>query len=442
MPHKPSSPKAVIVDARTDAAKKTTASKTTLDTEVNFRPTEEDAAFARQEEDDVSDGDFGEFSDPEDEELLAQLALEAEEHARFASTLNSKTAEENQRDYERELKQLRNQQKKDRRDADEVSHIMITECQALLRLFGLPYITAPMEAEAQCAELVELGLVDGIVTDDSDIFLFGGTRVYKNMFNSNKFVESYLMSNFEKELSLNRRKLIDFAHILGSDYTEGLPGIGPVQAMEIISEFPTEDGLQQFKDWWTDVQQNNRPKEADNNSPFRKKFRRAQGKKLFLPPGFPSPTVTEAYLKPEVDSTPDPFQWGVPDLENLRKFLMSTIGWSQERTDEVLVPVIKDMNRREAEGTQSNITRFFHGTTGSGAVGDAVQRATGSTRMNEAVKKLKARSSKEKENPLARTFADEAREWARRNEISQDKHEERQKRKGRGKSRAATEDVE
>lgn len=40
-------------------------------------------------------------------------------------------------------------------------------------MFGLPYIIAPMEAEAQCAWLNKEGLVDGVVTDDNDAFLFG-----------------------------------------------------------------------------------------------------------------------------------------------------------------------------------------------------------------------------------------------------------------------------
>ncbi|KAK8061560.1 DNA excision repair protein [Apiospora phragmitis] len=216
--------------------------------------------FVNDDEGSAAEDDF---SDPEDEELFAQLAEEAEEHARFASQLNNKSEQENQEAYERELKALRTQQKKDRRDADEVTQIMITECQALLRLFGIPYITAPMEAESQCAELVQLGLVDGIVTDDSDTFLFGGTRVYKNMFNSNKFVECYLANDLEKELSLSREQLISLAHLLGSDYTEGLPGVGPVTAVEILSEFPGREGLAGFRDWWQDVQVQNRPKEAD-----------------------------------------------------------------------------------------------------------------------------------------------------------------------------------
>ncbi|KXX81877.1 DNA repair protein rad13 [Madurella mycetomatis] len=339
--------------------------------------------------------EFDDFSDPEEDELLARMAEEAEEHARFASQLNSKSQLENQEVYERELRALRSQQKKDRRDADEVTQIMVTECQALLRLFGIPYMTAPMEAEAQCAELVRLNLVDGIVTDDSDIFLFGGTRVYKNMFNSNKFVECYLANDLEAELSLSREQLIAIAQLLGSDYTEGLPGVGPVTALEILSEFPGRDGLNAFKEWWQDVQNHGRPKEADAASPFRRKFRKAHATKLFLPVGFPSPAVFDAYLEPEVDRSPEPFQWGVPDLEGLRQFLMTTIGWGQERTDEVLVPVIRDMNRREVEGTQSNITRYFTGSVGTGvkeAFAPRQRGDKGSKRMADAVSRLKSKA--------------------------------------------------
>ena len=342
----------------------------------------------------VQDDDL--YMSDSDEELMRQLAVEAEEHVRFASSLNNKTPAEAARDYEMELKQLRNQQKKDRRDADEVTQAMIQECQALLRLFGLPYITAPMEAEAQCAELVHLGLVDGIVTDDSDIFLFGGTRVYKNMFNAAKFVECYLLADLEKEYALDRRKLIRFAHLLGSDYTEGIPGIGPVSALEILTEFET---LEDFKEWCSKVQLG-RPQDLENQlrTPFRRKFRNTAQKRLFLPPSFPDLRVDQAYLRPDVDSDPEPFQWGIPDLDRLRSFLMATIGWSQDRTDEILVPVIQDMNKRETEGTQANITRFFSGGIGVGAAkeGNAPRNRTGkeSGRMAKAYGRLRGEAER------------------------------------------------
>ncbi|KAJ4373983.1 DNA repair protein rad2 [Neocucurbitaria cava] len=310
----------------------------------------------------LPENDSDQYSDPEDAELFASLAAEAEEHARFAQELNNNTTA--RINFDEELKQLRAQQKKDRRDADEVTQTMISECQHLLTLFGLPYVTAPMEAEAQCAELVHLGLVDGIVTDDSDTFLFGGTRVYKNMFNAAKFVECYLSSDLASEFSLTREKMIAIAQLLGSDYTTGIPGIGPVTALEILSEFKD---LEAFKDWWIGVQNGSVPKNEDAKSAFRRRFRRGQATKLFLPTAFPDPRVADAYLHPEVDADPEPFQWGVPDLAALRTFLSTQIGWSWERTDEVLVPVIRDMNRREKEGTQANITRFFEGSVGAGA---------------------------------------------------------------------------
>ena len=62
------------------------------------------------------------------------------------------------------------------------SECVCREVQELLQLFGIPYIVAPMEAEAQCAWLNQEGLVDGVVTDDNDVFLFGATHVYRHFF--------------------------------------------------------------------------------------------------------------------------------------------------------------------------------------------------------------------------------------------------------------------
>jgi 5'-3' exonuclease len=39
------------------------------------------------------------------------------------------------------------------------------------------------------SDVTQLGLVDGIVTEDSDAFLFGARTVYRNIFSDQKFVE-------------------------------------------------------------------------------------------------------------------------------------------------------------------------------------------------------------------------------------------------------------
>jgi DNA excision repair protein ERCC-5 len=111
-----------------------------------------------------------------------------------------------------------------------------------------------MEAEAQCAKLAELNLVDGIITDDSDVFLFGGKQCFKNIFNDAKYAECFLLSDLDREMSLSRERLISLAYLLGSDYTIGLPGVGPVVALELLANFPGPQGVERFKEWWLRVQ--------------------------------------------------------------------------------------------------------------------------------------------------------------------------------------------
>ena len=61
---------------------------------------------------------------------------------------------------------LRQKKRTAARDADHVTDEMRRDVLHLLQLFGLPFLVSPMEAEAQCATLEQLKLVDGVVTDD------------------------------------------------------------------------------------------------------------------------------------------------------------------------------------------------------------------------------------------------------------------------------------
>lgn len=314
--------------------------------------------YSEEHENELAEEDY-KFAQQEEEELLEQLEKENEENERFAQELNKETQIRNSEDFDIEINALKEQAKKDQRDSDEVTQVMVDECQELLRRFGIPYITAPMEAEAQCAMLMELSLVDGIVTDDSDCFLFGGKRIFKNMFSQNKYVECYDATDLEREFGLDRSKYINLALLLGSDYTDGVTGIGPVTAMEILAEFDGEDSLTKFKEWWENVQLKTGKSSDEVVTEFKRKFKKSSATKIFLPEKFPDPEVREAYLHPEVDHDKTPFEWGTPDLDSIRTFMKQMVEWNDERTDQVLVPVIKDMNRKIQEAKQSTINDFF-----------------------------------------------------------------------------------
>merc|ERR1719394_628241 len=88
--------------------------------------------------------------------------------------------------------------------SNSITDQMYADCQELLQLFGLPWLVAPGEAEAQCAYLDTLGLTQGTITDDSDIWLFGGSRVYKNFFDQEKYVEYYNGTELVTHFGLTR----------------------------------------------------------------------------------------------------------------------------------------------------------------------------------------------------------------------------------------------
>lgn len=297
------------------------------------------------------------FIDREEELLADQWHEEEEDHLTFVSQIreNENIPIQNTKITNEAL--LHEQMLKAKRDSDEPTQNMISDVQELLKRFGIPYIIAPMEAEAQCAELMRLGLVDGIITDDSDCFLFGGDKVYKNMFNQKKYVECYSQQDIKSHLGLTQHNLIELALLLGSDYTRGVKGIGPVLAVEILAEFGL---LQKFKEWFDTSIHTTKPPDKSRLSSLQKNLlNRVKNGSLYLLETFPDMAVFDAYKRPEVDCDTTPFKWGMPNLNEIRSYLIYNVGWTQSRVDEVMVPLIRDINRKKSEGTQSTISEFF-----------------------------------------------------------------------------------
>jgi hypothetical protein len=107
--------------------------------------------------------------------------------------------------------------------------------------------------------------------------------------------------------------------------------------------------LLQFKEW---IESDN--DDTANTTEF-KRAHKTLKKKIELSRDFPRQEVALAYLKPAVDLSTEEFQWGVPNLSALRTYCLSKFGWSSEKTDDKLLPVIRKYNTIDQREPRDNI---------------------------------------------------------------------------------------
>jgi len=130
---------------------------------------------------------------------------------------------------------------------------MVEEAKTLLGLLGIPCIQAPSEGEAQAAFLTHRGDVWATGSKDYDSLLFGAPRMVRFLaIGSTEFLPSVgrtraappevldLGENLE-HLGLTREQLIDVAILVGTDFNQGVKGIGPRTAVRRIREWKSLD---------------------------------------------------------------------------------------------------------------------------------------------------------------------------------------------------------
>jgi flap endonuclease-1 len=111
------------------------------------------------------------------------------------------------------------------------------EARLLLTCMGVPWVQAPSEGEAQCTHIVLRGDAYAVASTDYDSLLFGAPHIIRGLTMSGKMELTQIdLDETLKKIKLTREQLIDLAILVGTDFDDGIHGVGPKKALKIVKE--------------------------------------------------------------------------------------------------------------------------------------------------------------------------------------------------------------
>jgi flap endonuclease-1 len=105
----------------------------------------------------------------------------------------------------------------------------------LLRRLDVPIVEAPAEGEAQAAHMARSGTVDYVATEDYDALLLGAPLTLRQLTSKG----SPELMDFEATLDehdLTWEQLVDVGVLMGTDFNDGVDGVGPKTAVKLVRE--------------------------------------------------------------------------------------------------------------------------------------------------------------------------------------------------------------
>lgn len=126
---------------------------------------------------------------------------------------------------------------------------MVADARELLRLMGVPALQAPSEGEAQAAHMAATSSeIWAAASKDYDSLLFGAPRLVRFLTISGKeflpsrgtfrpiVPETIVLASLLDGWGIDREGLVDLAMLVGTDFNEGVKGIGPKKALALVRE--------------------------------------------------------------------------------------------------------------------------------------------------------------------------------------------------------------
>jgi len=200
------------------------------------------------------------------------------------------------------------------KQAATLNEFIVESSKRLLKLMGVPIVQAPSEGEAQAAYLVKRGDAYASGSQDFDSLLFGSPRLVRNLSivgrrklpGRKEYVEVepeiIYLDKLLDSLGITREQLIDIGILVGTDYCEGVKGVGPKTALKLVKEYGSAE-----------------------------KVLKALGKSLERDPA----EIRELFLKPSVT---EEFEvvWSEPDYDGVKSMLCYEHDFSENRVEKAL----------------------------------------------------------------------------------------------------------
>jgi flap endonuclease-1 len=211
------------------------------------------------------------------------------------------------------------------RASTRVDKEVIRTSQELLRLMGIPYLQAPGEGEAQAAHMAAKGDVRYVVSQDYDTLLFGAPTLVRNLTVSGKrkihgrsltvSPERIVLSDLLANLRLTREQLVEIGILIGTDFNEGVSGIGAKTALRLVQK-------------------------GDFAAKLKEKL-----------PDFDPAPVRDIFINPAVTDSYE-LAWERPDVEGTVGFLCGAYDFSEDR-------VIKALEGFSVKAGQRSLDAWF-----------------------------------------------------------------------------------
>ena len=185
----------------------------------------------------------------------------------------------------------------------------------LLGLLDVPVVDAPAEGEAQAAFMARRGDVDYAGTEDYDALLFGAPLTLRQLTSKG----NPELMDFEATLDehdITWEQLVDAAILCGTDFNEGIDGVGPKTAVGLLQEHGDIWGVFEAEDYF-----------IDNTDRLRD---------LFLDPAVTEDFAFDTALNPDVEAAREFVidRWEVDSDEVARGFDRIESGLAQTGLDD------------------------------------------------------------------------------------------------------------